>query len=262
MATSSPTPVLTDDHIDLLVTAAASWHILTSATTAAFATGVVEKHVMAATAAQAGRTLRAANAAAVAWLAAHGRERLVDRVPASDYEHRPVDGHLDPVEVIKAVHAAEAMCSPAPSWRNSAAQRLLAAVITAAEHRLVGYASAPWSWTRPERRGGPAVGVAIAGDQHPQVPGMEWITPQEVRDRWETASLVIVRPSAAPLVPADLPPRAGVVVLITDDEHHNAAWSAVIDLGMACQVWFWPLCRDWLTDHLSAPTKIVERRAV
>ena len=172
MATSRPTPVMTDDHIDLLVTAASRWHILTSATTAAFATGVVEQHVMAATTTEAGRNLRAANAAAVAWLAGRGRERLVDRAPTSDYEHRPVEGHLDPVEVIKAVHAAEAMCSPAPSWKGSAAQRLLAAVITAAEHRLAGYATAPWSWTRPERRGGPAVGVAIAGDDRPHVPGL------------------------------------------------------------------------------------------
>ena len=71
---------------------------------------------------------------------------------------------------------------------------------------------------------------------------------------------MIVRPSAAPLVPADLPPRAGVVVMLTEDEHHNAAWSALTDLSMVSQVWFWPLCRDWLTNHVNVPARTVERR--
>ena len=251
MATSSPTPVMTDDHIDLLVTAASAWHILTPATTAALAGGIVEHHFMAVTATEAGRALRTANAAAVRWLAGRGRERLVDRVPADQYDHRPVDGDLDPVEVIKAVHAAQQMCSPSPTWNTSPAQRLLAAVLTAAEHRLDGYAAAPWSWTRPEHRGGPAVGVALEGDPHPQIPGLEWIRPEELRERWATASLVIVRPTAAALVPADLPARAGVAVMITDGEHHNVVWSALTDLDMATQVLFWPHCSTWLQAQLA-----------
>ncbi|MBE1609912.1 hypothetical protein [Actinopolymorpha pittospori] len=159
MATTSPTPALTADHIDLLVSAASSWHILASRTLVAFARNSLEKHVLVATATEAGRLLRAENTAAVQWLAERGRTRVVDRAVLGSYTHRPVD-HLDPVEVIKAAHVAQVLCSPSPTWEGSATQRLLAAVITAGTHRLQGYAEAPWSWSRPKRRGGRPVRVA------------------------------------------------------------------------------------------------------
>ena len=68
MATTSPTPVLTDDHIDLLITAAADWRLLASPTAAAFAQSALERHVIVASSTEAGRMLRAENTASVRWL--------------------------------------------------------------------------------------------------------------------------------------------------------------------------------------------------
>jgi hypothetical protein len=93
MATTSPTPVLTDDHIDLLITAAADWRLLASPTTAAFAQSALERHVVVASSTEAGRMLRAENTAAVRWLSDHGRTRLVDRAPAGPYTHHPGRDH-------------------------------------------------------------------------------------------------------------------------------------------------------------------------
>jgi hypothetical protein len=70
----------------------------------------------------------------------------------------------------------------------------------------------------------------------PQVPGLEWVSQSELRDHWPSAALVVIRPAAAPLVPADLPERPGVVVHVTHDEHHDEAWAA--------------LCRDELATYL------------
>lgn len=250
----APTTVLTDDHIDLLMTAASNWHILTSRTTKALATGLLEDHFIAETATLAGNALRDANTAAIGQLAARGHHRLVDREAPSEYLFRPITTPLHPVEVIKAVHAADQACSSSPTWANSRPQRLIAAVITAAEHRLAGYGDAPWSWTRPDHRKGHVVGVAAPGDHPPQIPGLTWIDPTELREHWMTAPLVIIRPSAAPLVPADLPDHPTVVVLITDEEHHNEAWTALIELAMpASQVWFWPQCADWFAANIPAP---------
>lgn len=259
MATTSPTPLLTDDHIDLLVSAASSWHILASRTLAAFARDSLEKHVLVATATEAGRLLRAENTAAVQWLAERGRSRLVDRAVLGSYTHRQVD-HLDPVEVIKAAHAAQALCSPSPTWEGSATQRLLAAVITAATHRLQGYAEAPWSWSRPKRRGGHPVGVAVDA-VHPAVPGLDWITLEQLREHWTTAPLVIVTASAAAKVPVDLPLRAGVFLLVVDEEP-NEVWEALAALEMQALVLFWPTCRAWLLAQLAAPAaEFVEHRS-
>lgn len=260
MATRSLSPVLSDDHIDLLVTAAVSWQVLAGRTAKALASGVVEHLILNSTPTQAGRALREANTASVRWLDSlghlPGRERLVAGIPARAYEYRPVAGRLEPVEVIKAVHAAQQMCSAPPSWPGSSAQRLLGAILTAAEHRLTGYANAPWSWTRPERRGGPPVGVAAPGEARPPVPGLRWVDPEELRQWWSSASLVVVRPAAAALVPVDLPSRSGVVVMITQDEHHEAAWTALVALERSAeQVWFWPQCQDYLSAYpdLSEP---------
>lgn len=257
MVTRSTSPVLSDDHIDLLITAATTWHVLINRTAAALASGPVEHLILRSTPTQAGRALREANTASVRWIASLGRERLVDRIPAAAYEFRPVQGVLDPVEVIKATHAAQQMCSEPPSWTGSSAQRLLGAVLTAAEHRLEGYAAAPWSWTRPEHRGGPPVGVAAAGDLCPPVPGLRWVEPEGLRELWGSAAVVVVRPSAAGQIPVDLPARPGVVVMITNDEHHDDAWAALLQLAMpASQVWFWPQCQENLSTYLgySAPS--------
>lgn len=259
MATTSPTPVLSNDHIDLLITAAAAWHVLASRTTAAFARGTVEQHALTASPTEAGRLLQAENSAAVRWLSDEGRTRLVDRAHPVPYTHRPVE-HLVPVEVIKAAHAAQAVCSASPTWPQSTARSLLAAIVTAATHRLEGYSDAPWSWTRPQRRVGHAIGVTLDG-AHPEVPGLTWVALDELREHWSSAPIVVVTVPAAVRVPADLPPRAGVFVL-ADGEPDNTVWEALTSLEMQTLALFWPACRPWLADQIQAPDReFVEHRS-
>ncbi|WP_081599740.1 hypothetical protein [Cellulosimicrobium cellulans] len=259
MATTSPTPVLSNDHIDLLITAAASWHVLASRTTAAFARGSVEQAVIAATETEAGRLLQAENSAAVRWLSDQGRTRLVDRAHPVPYTYRPVE-HLVPVEVIKAAHAAQAVCSASPTWTPSTARKLLAAIVTAATHRLEGYPDAPWSWTRPQRREGHAVGVTL-DDAHPEIAGLTWVTPDELGAHWASAPIITVTVPAALQIPADLPPRSGVFVLV-DGEPENTVWEALTSLEMQTLALFWPACRPWLADQIQDPAReFVEHRS-
>ena len=260
MATS-PTPTLPDDHIDLLVSAAARWHILTSRTTAAFTEGVAENHVLAAAATRAGQLIRTENTAAIEWLSAKGRTRLVDRAHAEDYTHSLVE-HLAPVEVIKAAHATEASCAARPTWQNSAAQRLVSAVLTCATHRLEGYADAPWIWTRPRLRSGRPIGIAAGATPH--LPDLEWIDPADttqLRQHWATASVVVITCAATAMLPVDLPQRPGLFML-AGDESSNEVWQSLTALAMPALVLFWPMCQDWLLTQLTDPEpEFVEHRS-
>lgn len=254
---AAPTPVLTDEHLDLLVSAAGAWHVLASKTQAAFARAGLESHIVEAGAAEAGRLLRSENAAAAHQLAVRGRGRLVDRGELAAYVHHPVR-HLRPVEVIKAAQAAQAACAYSPTWQDSAAQRLLEAVVTAGTHRLDGYADAPWAWTRPQVRSGPAVGVP--GPSRPDVDGLGWVDVEELRAHWETAPLIVISVSAAAQVPTDLPSRAGVFLLVVD-EPPNQVWQAVTALEIQSLVLFWPACQEWLYAQLAAPApEFIEHR--
>lgn len=256
----SSTTALSDDHIDLLITAAARWHILTPRTRAAFAQSTTETHVQVATATEAGRQLQEANRTAIACLVDQGRARLVDCVDGAAYVHTPVET-LHPVEVIKAAHAAQNACKSSTTWVKSPTRRLLEAVVTSATHRLAGYADAPWAWTRPRRRGGTPIGVAAAGQTPPAVPGLDWVSPQQARDVWSAAALVLVTVGAAADVPADLPARAGVFVL-AEQEDHNQVWEALTALEMEALVLFWPACEQWLVEQLQNPSaEFIEHRS-
>ena len=101
------TPVLSDDHIDLIISAAMRWHVITSRTAAAFSSSPAENHALVATAHEAGRMLRTENRAAIAWLAERGRVRPGDQAAAGSYVHCPVE-RLHPVEVIKELQVTEA----------------------------------------------------------------------------------------------------------------------------------------------------------
>lgn len=256
-SSNGPTCALTDDHLDLLVSAAAAWHVLTSKTHAAFAQAGLETHVLGATVTEAGRLLRTENGSAIEWLTVRGRGRLVDRVDLTPYTHRPVT-HLEPVEVIKAAHAAQTACRPSPTWDGSPAQRLLAAVVTAAAHRLEGYADAPWSWTRPQVRTGPAVGVS--GAAHPDIEHLIWVSIEQLAEHWSTAPVIIITPDVADQVPPDLTSRAGVFLLAVD-EHPNQVWQALTALDLQALVLFWPACEPWLHAQLANPApEFVEHR--
>ena len=95
-------------HIDLLITAALRWRVLTNPTTAAFTQ--TERHLVVATATEAARILQQENLAALRWLSDRGRSRLADRAIPDLHVFREVDA-LDPVEVIKACHAYQHLCS-------------------------------------------------------------------------------------------------------------------------------------------------------
>lgn len=262
MATTSSTTVLTDDHIDLLITAAADWRLLASLTTAAFAESTLERYVIVASCVEAGRMVRAENAKAVRWLSDHGRTRLVDRTPIGPYTYRRVET-VDPVEVIKAAHSAQASCMDSPTWSTSPVAHLLAALVTAATQRLPGYAEAPWLWTRPSLRSGPSVGVALPHTCPPPVQDLTWVTPDQVRDYWSQAPLVVIRCDAAAAVPADLPARSGVFVLAFDgQEDANQVWEAVSGLHMPALALLWPSCQPWLQQQLRTPApEFVEHRS-
>lgn len=244
--------ILSDDHLDLIVTAALDWRILVTRTMAAFASPL-EQRLVASAADEAGRLIREENLAAVAVQAELGRGRLADRLAVTGYGHRRVD-QLVPVEVIKAVQAARAACGKSPTWSDSSACQLLEAVSTAATYRLPGYASAPWWWTRPQLRSGQPVGVTLDLDAVPEVPGLLWVTPESVADFWEQAPVVVVLVSAASAVPAELPSRAGVfVLLVEDDAASPEVWDALQALDMPALALIWPVCRSWLLEQLADP---------
>lgn len=253
---SDASHLLSDDHLNLITSAAARWSVLTSPAAAAFS--LVESCTLNASTTQAGRALRAENAAAVAWLSAHGRSRPGDRLEPVTYQHQPVPHPLRPVEVIKAAHAAEALCSDSPSWASSFASRLLAGVLRAACHRLEGYAQAPWHWTRPERRSGAP--VAVGGRWRPRLPGVIWIDPGELAQHWEGATLVLITAEVAQKVPAGLSNRAGVFVL-TGEQPADEVWHAVMALGLQTLVLFWPTCQPWLLAQVTDPdVEFIEHR--
>lgn len=248
--------LLTDDHIDLLTSAAARWHVLTS--TAGAALSPVETTGLRATATTAGRALRQENLAALTWLTERGRSRAADRLEPRLYEHSRI-AQLRPVEVVKAAHAAEEACRLSPTWPDSFASRLLQGVVRAACHRLEGYTTAPWAWTRPERRDGPP--VAAGGRWRPVLPGVRWIDPCELEQHWANAALVLISTEVVDQVPAGLAARAGVF-LLTDQQSPDDVWHAVMSLGMQTLVLWWPTCQAWLADQVADPAaQYVEHRS-
>ena len=252
---TADTQLLSGDHVDLLISAAVRWRILTSGTAAAFTRA--ETHLVGATRTEAGRLLQQENLASVRWLADRGRCRLGERATPDPYRFTPVE-HLVPVEVIKACHAAEALCSAAPGWPGSTARRLLVAVETAATHRLAGYSSAPWQWTRPHRRR--AAPVAVGGSWRPDLPGITWVDLDELSAHWSAAALVVITTQIAEQLPPDLPTRSGVFIL-ADQSPGEAAWEAILALDIPALVLFWPTCEPWLAEQVSDPSpEFVEHR--
>ncbi|MHA6513399.1 hypothetical protein [Tessaracoccus sp. Z1128] len=244
--------LLTDDHLDLLVTAAREWRVLIPRTMAAFNEGLLQEHFVIGAANEVGNLIRQENTHALGWLAEHGRTKLVDRHQPAPYRFQPVE-HLDPVEVVKAAHAATSACEPSPSWAGSPVKRLIDAVLRAAILRIDGYAEAPWLWTRPLLRSGDPIGVAL-GDQHPTIPGLRWVEPQAIAAHWEAAPVVIFTVPAALEAPPALKPRAGVFVL-SDGDDQESVWNALVTLDMQALVLLWPACEPWLLDQLNSPDR-------
>jgi len=145
--------VVSADTLDLLVTAALRYGVLTSRTRSAFS--APSAGVLQATPDDAGRVLLAQ------YLAAQ-RPTMAAPPPLSSelrcYQHVPV-AHVDPVHVLKAIHTYETVAAAGPGWDTSAAHTLTTALFRAAVKALPGY-SAPSSWRRPPVRSGPPIGLA------------------------------------------------------------------------------------------------------
>ena len=241
------TQLLTADHLDLLVTAAIRWRVLTDRTTGAFTKA--ESHLVVAGATEAGRILQQENLAAVRWLSDRGRSRLVDRAVPPPHDYTEVD-LLDPVEVIKACHSYEHLCSASPGWAGSTARRLVSAVCNAATLRIVGYAQAPWIWTRPRVRSGNP--IALGREWRPEVQGFTWVDVESLTQAWASASLVVVTVAAADDLPAGLAVRGGVFLLAGSDSPDDV-WNAVTAVSPEA-VLYWPVCDSWLADQVRDPS--------
>lgn len=232
------------DHLDLLVTAADLWGVIGGP-----AAGHLPAQGVPAvrTTEQAGMLLRTEHVLAREWLAVQGRTPLADLAVLPGYSFRSVD-HVEPVEVIKACHAYEHVTGTSPGWDGSLAQRFVRAVLTAAEHRLEGYDLAPWLWTRPQVRSGPAVG--FGGAWRPPV-AVRWVDVADLERDWSTASLVVVTAEVAHAVPAWLPRRGGLFV-VADRSLDDQLWTDVDELGPEVML-FWPAGAAWLEEQLRHP---------
>lgn len=247
MLTSSLLPA---DHLDLLISAARTWKVAapTSAVATfgrAFSTPRDLSEVRVAD--ELGELLQQQNVDALTFLARSGRTTLSERLRPRPYRHVPVRADLlDPVEVLKACQAYEHSCAASPGWASSRARRFVTGLITAAVRRLPGFAAAPWTWTRPDTRTGPAIGVA--GTWRPAVDHLAWREPGALTEDWSTARMVVLTVDAVAALPASLERRPDVFVL-TGEAISDALWPALLDLEPEA-ILFYPACRAWLDERL------------
>lgn len=198
------------DHIDLLVSAAVDYGLLTNPVASALQGG----SGVSLTPDQAGALLLAARPGPAA-------------AGVSDYRFQPVHHHLVAVEVIKASHSYQHAASPTKTWVVSPARRLIEHIHRAATERLPGYAAAPWTWRRHRAR--PAGAIGLAGSWRPELK-IHWLSgPTELARLWEDAALVVVTVEVAEHA-AMLPDRPDVYVLAHTVDL-GSAWPAVTNCG-------------------------------
>lgn len=240
-------PLLGSDHLDLLVSAGFAYGVVvTDPTTAAFSRPGDLVSVRSGT--DIGRRLQLQNTAGHELALRSGHIRLVDRGPTRPYDYTGVAAaDLDPVEILKACQAYEHLCQASPDWSNSYARRYVTALTAAAVRRLPGYAQAPWSWTRPETRFGPAIG--LSGDWQPSIEDLKWVDWATLVDEWSQARLIVVTIDVVDDFPA-VPSRPSVVVLARQ-EIPDRLWPAVENLKPEAVV-FYPAGEPWLRDQLQA----------
>lgn len=209
--------VVTNDLLDLLVSGAVEYLILTNLTAAAFTdttggTGIV------ATPTEAGALLRDEHVAALRWRGSRGRDVLELPVDLVQYVHRPVNT-LDPVEVLKACHTYEQLACDSPGWSASTARRLTDAIARAAARRVPGYAAAPVMWSRLRGR---AIGLARRW-RPVDGPAVMWLDPTAFAAQWAGAAQVLITLEALPDLPAGLGTRPHVFAL-TDAWPSPSQW--------------------------------------
>lgn len=215
---------LSDDHVDLIVTAALQWHILSGPPVSLLS---VPDSLSSLDGSRAGSLITE-------------HSGLI----AAAYTFRQVNEPLAPMEVLKACHAALHACGGSAAFGTSVAHTLITQIAWAATIRLPGYAEAPWEWRRH-----PDEVLAICSQASPADIPLEWVNPSDVTpERWARASCVLVVDDALPSLAVlsragTLTSRAGVYALTFADRVDPSAWS-----GIADHVLHWPECEPWLTD--------------
>ena len=244
------------DHLDLLVSAGRAWDVTANAVTGAFTARRDMIEIRAAD--DLGELLQQQNVDAVSFLARSGRTSIAERQHPRPYRHVPVRPELlDPVEVLKACQAYEHSCAASPGWASSKARRFVAGLTTAAVRRLPGFAAAPWTWTRPATRTGPA--IAVGGPWRPTVEHLEWRELDTLAHEWGAARLVVVTLDVVTALPASLERRPDVFVL-TRQEISDDVWPTLLDLEPEA-VLFYPACHSWLAARLSVDLVTQNSRA-
>lgn len=243
----SSSPLMSADHLDLLATAAVQYRVVASPPAALLSGSDVL--VPTITASHTSRILHQHNLAVVSAVQAQAVAHLVD--VAEPYTFRPVQEPLDPVEVVKACHCYEDACRRWPGWERSVAAKLIRSLERAAVQRIPGDSDAPWRWLRSTRSGPP---VGFATSWRPEVPGLEWVSVDEMRQRWDDARLVVVTTQAVRDLPAGLARRPSVIGL------HDAADVAGLEslwAGPVTDAMVWPVCAGALQVALTEPREIL-----
>lgn len=227
------TLLIPDDHLDLVVTAALEWKVLSGPPAATLA---------------APGTLTSLDGTSAGVLIREQNHQSVHVEALPPYMFREVNEPLIPVEVLKACHAISYACRNAPAWGSSVAHTLVTQTAWAAAVRMPGYSEAPWAWHRRRT----SVVLAVAQGWRPDLPDVEWVGPDDVTPAgWQGAGHVVVTDEALVALirrvdSGDLEPRPNVFAVTAADQPASAAWAGVAD-----HVVHWPECLPWLTTRLN-----------
>lgn len=213
------TMLLPGDHIDLLISAAHDWDLITTTST-----GPLQAI---------GQSLHSANIASEQAKKRLGRLEPKDagalQMATRDYTWRPVTDPYQPIDVLKACHAALEACNHAPQWTSTRLHHTLCMLAVAAAQRLPGYDTAPWIWQRAETI---TCAIGWAGTDHPQgVAGLIWCDKSTLEEQWDSAVLIVLTPSALDELDITLPPRRDLIVLTNSHSLTEEQWTVIAGLG-------------------------------
>ena len=198
------------DQVDLLITAARQWRILTDRTAATLSPQLRRNsHVAAPDAA--------------------GQQILALAGDPAPYRYTPVLEDLDPIEVLKTCHRLEHLFATVEAYAQSPTRQLLARLARAASERVPGYAEAPWRWRRNQQAGALVIATAALGADFPSPLAPGDLTPE----LWNRAALVVVADLHALEEVQRLPPRDDVVLYLPDSAALDRFWSAHADGAVA-----------------------------
>lgn len=226
------------DHVELLVSSASAWGLLMAPPVAALSAG-------------SGRVALSPQQACDLLLAM--RSVATGEDPLNGHLFEPVGGPFEPVQIIKAVHAFQAMGDhlAASAWEGSVGYRLVESVGRAGCERLAGYSDAAWFWSRSLFALGVPIGIGTKW--RPDIDGLRWHGPDVDPQTWMDARLVLITVEALLSLPATLPPRvAPVYVLGNTGGDMPDLWSCGV--AVSGLLW-WPECESWLAEQLGSAVR-------